>query len=99
MRALFICGLDSVNTELTENHNGGGRACCPQRAANSQNVSESAFVGNPSGALRTARPTLPIWLDWVALVALPIAAVSVRGLLPAWVFMWLMAFAVYLGCK
>jgi alginate O-acetyltransferase complex protein AlgI len=30
---------------------------------------------------------------------LPIAALATRNALPAWVFMWLLAFAIFLGCK
>lgn len=37
--------------------------------------------------------------DWVPLLFLPAAVIFVRDALPAWVFMWLLAAAVFLGCK
>lgn len=38
-------------------------------------------------------------LDWIPLVVLPAAAITVRPALPDWVFMWTLAFAIYSGCK
>src|SRR6266704_1810198 len=84
---------------MTENRSLGSGASYPQRGADAQNPPVSSAVAPLCGALRTARPTLPIWLDWVPLVVLPIAGVSVRGVLPAWVLMWVVAFAIYLSCK
>jgi hypothetical protein len=40
-----------------------------------------------------------IWCDWIPLTFLPGAAFLTRDLVPAWVFMWLFAFALFLGCK
>ena len=37
--------------------------------------------------------------DVLPLVLLPIAALLTREIVPAWMFMWLMAFALYFGCK
>ena len=38
-------------------------------------------------------------MDWAPLTALPSAALMLRNLAPGWVFMWLLAFAIFLGCK
>ena len=37
--------------------------------------------------------------DWLPLLVLPGTAIAVRHALPAWVFMWLLALAIFLGCK
>ncbi len=37
--------------------------------------------------------------DWLPLLLAPMAALFTRGILPAWGFMWLLAFALYFGCK
>jgi len=36
---------------------------------------------------------------WFALVLLPLVALATRAFLPAWAFMWAMAFAIFFGCK
>ena len=36
---------------------------------------------------------------WFALPILPVIALATKPFLPAWGFMWLMAFALFLGCK
>ena len=38
-------------------------------------------------------------LDYLPLIALPAVALGLRHWVPAWVFMWLLALAVYFGCK
>jgi predicted DCC family thiol-disulfide oxidoreductase YuxK len=37
--------------------------------------------------------------DWLPLFLLPSATLLLRDAVPAWVFMWLLAFAVFFGCK
>jgi predicted DCC family thiol-disulfide oxidoreductase YuxK len=37
--------------------------------------------------------------SWLALVLLPLFALAAKPFLPAWQFMWLMAFAIFFGCK
>lgn len=37
--------------------------------------------------------------DWLPLVMMPAAAISFRNIMPDWVFMWVLAFAIYFGCK
>lgn len=37
--------------------------------------------------------------QWLPLFCLPVAALLLRDALPAWVFMWTMACALYAGCK
>jgi predicted DCC family thiol-disulfide oxidoreductase YuxK len=44
-------------------------------------------------------PRRRAWLNRLPLLLLPAAVVAVRNALPRWVFMWLMAFAIYAGCK
>lgn len=47
-------------------------------------------------------PTTPAWpvrTRWLALALLPLAALGAKPFVPSWIFMWLMAFAIFLGCK
>jgi predicted DCC family thiol-disulfide oxidoreductase YuxK len=37
--------------------------------------------------------------DYLPLILLPILAFLTRNIFPAWIFMWLLAFSLYLGCK
>ncbi len=39
------------------------------------------------------------WPGWLALVALPLLAWTLRARLPAWAFMWLLAAAIFSGCS
>lgn len=39
------------------------------------------------------------WHTWIPLVALPWIALGLRDAMPAWAFMWTLAFAIYAGCK
>jgi hypothetical protein len=39
------------------------------------------------------------WIGWAPLVALPIAVMAFRGVLVPWVFMWMLAAAIFAGCK
>jgi len=39
------------------------------------------------------------WVDWLPLGVLPCLALLFRDRLPSWVFMWAVAFALFLGCK
>lgn len=38
-------------------------------------------------------------LNWLPLLVLPAAALTCRNLMPDWVFMWVLAFAIFFGCK
>jgi predicted DCC family thiol-disulfide oxidoreductase YuxK len=49
------------------------------------------------GTCRTVSPTR--WSDGLPLILLPLLVLFARGILPAWVFMWLLAVAIYFGCK
>lgn len=42
---------------------------------------------------------LPARTRWLGLAILPLLALTTKPVLPAWGFMWLMAFAVFFGCK
>lgn len=41
----------------------------------------------------------PAWLGWIPLVVLPAAACAFRSRLAPWEFMWLLAIALFFGCK
>ena len=47
----------------------------------------------------THSPAIPARTRWIALAILPLAALSAKPFVPAWVFMWLMAVAIFFGCK
>jgi predicted DCC family thiol-disulfide oxidoreductase YuxK len=48
---------------------------------------------------RGATRPLPARTRWVALALLPLLALSAKPFLPPWAFMWLLAFAIFFGCK
>jgi predicted DCC family thiol-disulfide oxidoreductase YuxK len=50
-----------------------------------------------SGACRTSRRT--VIASWLPLMLLPPVVIALRGFFADWVFMWLLAFAVFFGCK
>lgn len=39
------------------------------------------------------------WIGWAPLAVLPLATIALRGVLIPWVFMWLLAVAIFAGCK
>ena len=41
----------------------------------------------------------PRSIGWLPLLILPLCAAAIRNLVPAWLFMWTLAFAIYAGCK
>jgi len=41
----------------------------------------------------------PRVIEWLPLLVLPLCAAATRILVPAWAFMWTLAFAIYAGCK
>lgn len=46
-----------------------------------------------------AAPSFVSRTRWCALAILPLIALATKPFLPPWSFMWLMAFALFLGCK
>ncbi len=51
-------------------------------------------------ALRNAaRTSVPARTRWLGLVVLPLLAIASKPFVPPWVFMWIMAFAIFFGCK
>ncbi len=46
-----------------------------------------------------ASSTPKTWTGWAPLIAFPVLALLTRGHLEPWVFMWLMAGSIFLGCK
>ena len=41
----------------------------------------------------------PQWIGWLPISVLPLTAVSCRNLLPSWVFMWILSFAIFVSLK
>ena len=39
------------------------------------------------------------WIGWAPVAVLPLAAIALRAVLIPWVFMWLLAAAIFAGCK
>lgn len=39
------------------------------------------------------------WIAWAPLVLFPLSAIGLRAMLVPWVFMWLLAAAIFAGCK
>jgi hypothetical protein len=39
------------------------------------------------------------WIGWLPIAVLPLTTVACRSLLPPWVFMWVLSFAIYLSLK
>jgi alginate O-acetyltransferase complex protein AlgI len=48
---------------------------------------------------RTATPSVPPRTRWIALAILPFGALATKSFAAAWIFMWLMAGAIFFGCK
>lgn len=46
-----------------------------------------------------ATPSFPARTRWIALAVLPLGALGAKPFVAAWVFMWLMACAIFFGCK
>ncbi len=57
----------------------------------------AAHRGCHRSACAVARPIQ--WPGWVALVGFPAIALSTRARVEPWIFMWLMAGSIFLGCK
>jgi hypothetical protein len=57
------------------------------------------FAVHEAPAFQRARGGARVWMGWLPLMVLPAAAIAVRNLLPAWAFMWLLAVAIFAGCK
>ena len=51
-------------------------------------------------AIKTATlPAFPARTRWVPLAVLPLVALCTKPISSAWILMWLMAFAIFFGCK
>jgi hypothetical protein len=46
-----------------------------------------------------APPKGPAWPAWIPLLALPAATMAFRSRFQSWSFMWVLAFAIFFGCK
>lgn len=63
-------------------------------------MTQSAISAAPeTPSLRPARMATREWVGWLPLIVLPAAAIAGRESLPAWAFMWLLAVAIFAGCK
>jgi hypothetical protein len=58
-----------------------------------------SLAANRSISRRAARANSHAWIGWLPLVALPPAVLAFRSLLVPWAFMWLLAVAIFAGCK
>jgi alginate O-acetyltransferase complex protein AlgI len=52
-----------------------------------------------SQATRTIRASTAAWPGWVPLLTFPAVTILLRDHMPAWVFMWTLSFAIFLGLK
>jgi hypothetical protein len=49
---------------------------------------------------KTSLQQIPAWRGWVPIVLLPVAVlIFTPAVWPRWVFMWLLAFVTFAGCK
>jgi hypothetical protein len=55
--------------------------------------------GSPSSAAVLSRSSRQSWIGWAPLVFLPLLTIESRTKLFPWVFMWLLAVAIFAGCK
>jgi predicted DCC family thiol-disulfide oxidoreductase YuxK len=39
------------------------------------------------------------WFDWLPLIVLPVAVITLQNGMPPWVFMWTLAGAIFMSCK
>lgn len=53
----------------------------------------------PCAVNPTNSPAIPARTRWIALAVLPFVALCTQPFVTAWAFMWLMAFAIFFGCK
>src|SRR4051812_25596012 len=105
--------MNSVNTEITEvglgRAGGLARSERPGLLRMGPHVKTSNFKLQTSGKsqtsnLKTGSEVLRRrWMetrvvDWLPLSLLPLVAIAIRNVLPAWLFMWAMAFAIFFGC-
>jgi len=58
------------------------------------NITPIALQVHTPGAAR-----MQAWIGWAPLAVLPMAAIALRSVLVPWVFMWLLATAIFAGCK
>lgn len=54
---------------------------------------------SPSSAAVLAGSNRPSWIGWAPIVFLPLLTIAFRAKLFPWVFMWLLAVAIFAGCK
>jgi Membrane bound O-acyl transferase family len=58
-----------------------------------------SLAANPSSSAGEARPHSQAWIGWLPLVVLPPTVLAFQSMLVPWAFMWLLAFAIFAGCK
>src|SRR5947208_1091203 len=109
MKPLFIWELNSVNTEKTERkENIQIPSSNIQRSSKFQAPSQKAanYPGQGRSQSNSRRLGFGAWnfsggwmLDVGVFLCLPVLAFLFCNRLPPWVFMWVLAFAMYLACK
>src|SRR5271169_2244573 len=57
------------------------------------------ITGNPPNWKIEGKLGGKTWVGWLPLLILPAATIQCRLAFPAWVFMWLLAVAIFAGCK
>jgi alginate O-acetyltransferase complex protein AlgI len=79
-------------------HRGCGHVSCNPntRGRRSHRLKKTA---GPSRTGHWREALLEIWPAWIALMGLPISVLPLRDHLASWQFMWLMAAAIFFGCK
>jgi len=54
---------------------------------------------SPRSAMARAQSSWQRWVSWAPLVLLPLLTIALRAKMLSWVFMWLLAAAIFAGCK
>jgi Membrane bound O-acyl transferase family len=64
-------------------------------------MSESILIEAVPQCDTAAQPQrrMPPWMGWAPLVVLPLTAIALRESVLPWVFMWMLAIAIFAGCK
>src|SRR5260370_32350817 len=64
------------------------------RSDHTEAVNRTTALTDPSvSAKRLA------WVGWIPLLVLPVATMTLRSRLQPWYLMWVLAFAIFFGCK
>ena len=67
----------------------------PMLRAMYRHVAANRFCANGTCKIRRGLR----WFDWLPLLVLPIAVVTLQNAMASWVFMWALAGGIFIGCK